>query len=78
MVRIGTTDVSPETVAPTVNNIEVCASQDSPVGDGETHVFPCEGIGRYLVVILEQTVTLVFCELEVFQGKYAMHANDTD
>ena len=48
MVRIGTTDVNPEVEAPTTLNIKVCASQDSPVGEGETQAFSCGEIGLWL------------------------------
>ena len=67
MVRIGTTYVSPEVEAPTIHNMEVCASRDSPVGEGETQAFSCGEMGRYLVVLLEQTAQyLTLCEVEVF------------
>ena len=68
MIRIGTTDVSPDDVAPTVHNMKVCACQDSPMGNGETKAFHCGATGRYLVVLLEKTEKLVLCEVEVFQG----------
>ena len=77
MVRIGTTYVSPAVEAPTIHNVEVCASQDSPVGEGETQAFSCGKMGRYLVVLLEKTDgILTLCEVEVFakgshsQGRY--------
>ena len=67
MVRIGTTYVSPAVEAPTVHNVEVCASQDSPVGEGETQAFSCGKMGRYLVVLLEKIDgILTLCEVEVF------------
>ena len=70
MIRIGTTDVSPEVVAPTVHSMKVCACQDSPVGEGETQEFSCGETGRYLVVMLENTEgTLTLCEVEVFEGR---------
>ena len=68
MIRIGTTDVSPEVEAPTLHNINVCASQDSGVPGGETQAFPCGETGRYLVVLLEKTKeVLTSCEVEVFE-----------
>ena len=69
MVRIGTTDESPDDVPPTVHNMKVCACQDSRVGDGETKAFHCGETGRYLVVLLEKTTALTLCEVEVFEGK---------
>ena len=72
MVRIGTTDVSPEVVAPTLQNIDVCGCQDSPVGAGVTQGFSCGATGRYLVVLLELPHgILTLCEVEVFGGIYS-------
>ena len=68
MIRIGTTDVSPEVLAPAVHNIKVCACQDTPVVDGATQVFQCKETGRYLVVLLEQEEILTLCEVQVFKG----------
>ena len=68
MIHIGTTDESPDDVAPTVHNMKVCACQDSPMGSGETKAFHCGETGRYLVVLLEKTESLVMCEVEVFEG----------
>ena len=71
MVRIGTTDVSPQVVVPTVHNIRVCACQDSRMGEGETKTFACGATGRYLVIILEKSgrsAVLTLCEVEVFGG----------
>ena len=68
MIRIGTTDVSPEVVAPTVHSITVCACQDSHLDNGETKAFHCGATGRYLVVLLEKTESLVMCEVEVFEA----------
>ena len=67
MVRIGTTDVSHQVLAPTVRNIKVCVCHDNPVGDGATQAFQREETGRYLVVLLEQTrVVLTLCEVKIF------------
>ena len=68
MIRIGTTDVSPEVLAPTVHNVKVCACQDTPVDDGATQAFQCKETGRYLVVLLEQEEILTLCEVQVFKG----------
>ena len=68
MIRIGTTDDSPEVVAPTIYNVRVCASQDSPVANGATQELYCGGTGRYLVVLLEKTEYLTLCEVEAFEG----------
>ena len=69
MVRIGTTDVSPQVLAPTVRNIKVCACHDNPVGDGAIQAFQYEETGRYLVVLLEQTQgVLTLCEVKIFGG----------
>ena len=69
-VRIGTTDVSPTTTAPTPTNFAICASQDPSVGAGVTQEFTCGGQGRYLVVLLEGTdKILTLCEVEVFASK---------
>ena len=68
MIRIGTTNVSPDVVPPNVQNIKVCACQDSPMGNGETKKFHCEATGRYLVVLLEKEGYLTLCEVEVFEG----------
>ena len=70
MIRIGTTDVSPDVVASTVNNIKLCASQDTPVGHGVTQAFRCGTTGRYLVVLLDQRGVLTLCGVEVFSGMY--------
>ena len=80
MIRIGTTDVSSEVVAPTVHNMKVCACQDSPVGEGETQAFSCGALGRYLVVLLETAEgTLTLCEVEVFEGMSAVvHDNASE
>ena len=48
MIHIGTTDVSPEVLAPTIYNIKVCACQDTPVGDGATQAFQCQETGDTL------------------------------
>ena len=73
MVRIGTTEVSPEIVTPTVHNMKVCACQDRPVGEEETQAFSCGSTGRYLVVLLETAEgTLTLCEVEVFEGMNAV------
>ena len=72
MIRIGTTDVSPEIVAPTLHSMKVCACQDGPVGVGATETFPCGKRGRYLVVMLEKTeASLTLCEVEVYEGRIA-------
>ena len=69
-VRIGTTDVSPNTMAPAPTNIVICASQDPAVGAGVTQEFTCGGQGRYLVVLLEGTgKILTLCEVEVYASK---------
>ena len=78
MVRIGTTDVSPEVEAPTILNIKVCASQDSPVGEGVTQAFSCGQIGRYLVVLLEKTPGILsLCEVGVFAEGIVILTVDT-
>ena len=68
MIRIGTSDVSPEDVIPTVHNIRVCACQDSPGVDGVTVTFQSGEIGRYLVILMEQKGVLALCEVQVFKG----------
>ena len=68
MIRIGTTNASPDVVSPTVQNIKVCACQDNPMGNRETKKFHCGATGRYLVVLLEKIGYLTLCEVEVFKG----------
>ena len=68
MLRIGTSDVSPDVTAPTINNINVCACQDNPMSNGEIKEFPCGATGRYLVILLEKVGEFSLCEVEVFEG----------
>ena len=69
MVRIGTTNVSPEVLAPTASNIKLCGCHDNPVDEGATETFQCEETGRYLVVLLEKEEgRLSLCEVQVFEG----------
>ena len=70
MIRIGTSDVNPEIVAPALHNMKLCACQDSPVGQGQTQAFQCGTRGRYLVVLLDKKIGLTLCEVEVFEGKF--------
>ena len=78
MVRIGTTDVSNDTEAPTFQNMKVCACKDSQVGNGATEAFHCGETGRYLVVLTEKTGDLTLCEVEVFEGNVLFRANEGD
>ena len=66
MLRIGTSNVSPDVKAPTISTINVCACQDSPMSNGETKAFPCGATGRYLV--LEKVGEFSLCEAEVYEG----------
>ena len=69
-LRIGTTDVNPTDVAPSLSSITKCASQDYPVEQGARQAFLCGETGRYVVIILEGKHTLTVCEVEVFIGNY--------
>ena len=66
MLRIGTTDTSPETATPNLGNFQLCASEDEALGASEIRTFPCTTTGRYLVILLEQTSQfLTLCEVKV-------------
>ena len=73
MLRIGTTDVSPNVMAPTLNSINVCACQEHPMSNGEIKAFPCGATGRYLVILLEKVGEFSLCEVEVFEGNVLHH-----
>ena len=75
MIRIGTTDVSPAAKHPTLQNMKVCACQDSQVGNGATEAFHCGETGRHLVVLLEKTGGLTLCKVEVFEGNVLFRAD---
>jgi len=70
---VGLTDVSPAITAPTVWNYDVCAQYPDSVGDGDTVYLRCTSCmppRRYLIVQLENTTYLNFCEIEVYvRGK---------
>ena len=68
-IRIGTTDINPNTTAPTLSTIDVCASQDTPVGS--TGTFLCGPTARYLVILLNLNEYLTLCEVEVYEGKHS-------
>jgi hypothetical protein len=74
------TDASPSAVSPTLDNFDVCATFDGPIGEGETKAFPCFKTGRYVIVLLNSyadvsaptNMTLTLCEVKVFTGKLFM------
>jgi len=66
---IGLTDVSPAVTSPTLWNYDVCAQYPGVVGDGATVYLPCTTVmppRRYLIVQLEVSEYLNFCEIEVY------------
>ena len=68
-VRIGVSNVSPTTRVPALGNFDVCFYYYGVYGAGETRTFPCPGgLGRYLIVQLEQKQYLTLCEVKVFAG----------
>ena len=68
-IRVGVTDTDPAVTAPSMSSIEVCASRDDPVPLRDSVFLLCGAMGRYLVIILERTVAMVLCEVEVFESK---------
>lgn len=70
MVRIGTTNQSPETVAPGLTNFEICHSYNPAVGPGITQGFYCGSTGRYLVIQLQQPDQILsICEVQVIEER---------
>ena len=65
MLRIGTTNTSPEDVSPNLNNFELCANEDEALGESEIRTFSCTTAGRYFVLLLEQYQYLTLCEVKV-------------
>jgi hypothetical protein len=67
--NVGVTNTSPTELAPTPDNIEVCATQEAALAAGETKTFDCVATGRYVVVQHIGTNYLALCEVEVLGGK---------
>ena len=70
-VRIGVSNTSPESQAPTVENQNICATLDAAFGRGETKALSCEATGRYVSVIYEKTDFLMLCEVRVYGSKWS-------
>ena len=66
-IRIGVTLNDPTEKRPTVKDMNVCASKDSPVDPDEA--FSCVGVGRYVVIINEDRNYMSLCEVEVYANK---------
>ena len=74
MVRIGTTNQSPETVAPDLTNFEICHSYNPYLGSGVTQGFYCGSTGRYLVIQLQQSSQFLnICEVQVFEERFVQY-----
>jgi len=66
-IRIGSSNVSPTKRVPALYNYDVCFNYYGVFGAGETRTFPClAGVGRYVIVQLEQKQYLTLCEVKVF------------
>ena len=65
-IQIGTTDVSPSTVAPALTNYKVCHYFAGAIRAGISQSVWCGTIGRYLVIQLKTTQYLTLCEVEVY------------
>ena len=52
-----------------LNSYNVCASNDGPMGAGETRAFACSAVGRYVIVQLRGTNPLTLCEVKVMGSK---------
>ena len=69
-VRIGVSNTSPESQAPTVENQNICASHDPALGMGETKALSCDAAGRYVTIIIEKEDYLTLCEVRVYGSMY--------
>ena len=68
-IRIGVTQTSPRENTPSVENIYVCARQDTQVLGTQT--FPCAAFGKYVVILIEaRNSILTLCEVEVESREY--------
>lgn len=68
--HIGTTNDSPQTIIPEPENYDICHTQDTALGNGETKSFDCKTKGRYLIIQFnDKAEHLNLCDVKVFGGK---------
>ena len=56
-------------ITPALNNFDLCASHDDPIGNGMTKSFGCQSYGRFLIIQKEGPDILTLCEVKVFEGR---------
>ena len=67
--QMGLSSMSPEDLAPFIDNYAPCATVEEPLGLSETRAFQCVGRGRYFIVQLLYREFLTLCEVEVYGSR---------
>ena len=76
-IRIGLSDVDPQSDPPNLSNYKLCTYYANIVGAGETKAFYCDNgavMGRYLIVQTELTNVLTLCEVQAYESELSYFA----
>lgn len=70
--------MSPTVRAPSADNIMVCSTRKNHLELNEEVSFPCEGKGRYVVVLLlDYNTVLTLCNVRVYGRVGRWYCSDT-